>query len=253
MTKVSNNRTLFLLLCLIGLSFLWTGSSFLSWTYRLQDFYPPAHVDLFSEVIGYLCQAAGLFFYAWNEKRQPPPTRSAQFILLTVIGFALACLGQLSASGPVVLIFGLGMNLLFGMIAGCYLTFLCEHTPSDKAGLIFGASYAFGSICSFLLSLPENGRFLHAPAVLAGYAVIVLLVILATAKGFPERADSSAFRMSAAGPGDRPDKLLFIAIMTVFLLSCINSAGTYFPIAAVDASSVSLETSRAFYAAGLLC
>ena len=252
MANAKRNRIIFLLLCLIGLSFLWTGSSFLSWTYRLQDFYPAAQVDLFSEVIGYLFQAAGLFFYAWNEKRQLPSGRSAQFILLTVIGFTLACLARLSASGPVVLVFGLGMNLLFGMIAGCYLTFLCERAPVNRAGLIFGASYAFGSICSFLLSLPEEGRFLHAAAVFAGYAVMVALVILAAARGFPGGTNAPAFETSAPGRSDQPHRLLVIAGLAVFLLSCINSAGTYFPISDVDASSVSLELSRAFYAVGLL-
>ena len=49
---------------LIGLCFLWTGSGYLTWMYRLLEFYPTASVDILTEVVGYIFQIIGLISFS---------------------------------------------------------------------------------------------------------------------------------------------------------------------------------------------
>ena len=49
---------------LIFLSFLWTSSGYLTWTYHLLGFLPSSSVDLSTEVAGYLFQALGLVLFS---------------------------------------------------------------------------------------------------------------------------------------------------------------------------------------------
>ena len=235
----------FLLICL---SFFWTGCAYLTWVYHLRTFYPASATDLLSEVCGYLFQAAGLLIVVLNKslfRNKLLFWRS--FTLVTIVGLVLSCLTRLAYAGSITLIFGFSMNLVFGMIAGLYLIILALNGSPARIGIIFGAAYGIGSILSYILSLPGEGSFLSNPIILLIYTCIGLSVLI-TAHLLSDLSEDS----SAVLPQKCLDHVFFVCAVTVILLSCVNSAGAYFPISSIDSSHISLELSRAFYAVGLI-
>ena len=255
--KGSQRKISILILSLIGLAFLWTGSGFLSWVYQMSALFPSSQIDYLAESGGYLMQAAGLCIAILNERYfHAGLRRNRIFTLVSILGFILLCLARFSYSAPVILIFGYAMNLLFGMIAAYYLNMLAAYASPGRIGLIFGAGYACGSILSFLLSLPGENNFLTKPGVFAVYAgILIATLLLSRALGKIERTASDCLngwdfpKQMQSPPGVR---LLLIASITVLLLSCVNSSGSYFPFSSTTDSPVSLELSRAFYAVGLI-
>ena len=229
-----SGRTGMLICAIIGLSFLWTGCGYLSWMYRLTDFYDSSLVDIMTEVIGYLFQAAGILLFAVSEKRLLYNTLNRySFPLLTITGLILCCLAVLSSSGPVALIFGYSMNLVFGMIGAYYLTLLSSFVEPGRAGIVFGSSYAISSIISYFLSLIERGSFLKDMRVLLVYVLISGISVIVV-RELRNHLQSRIVRYEAeidipkAKPGYSRSTVIFAGI-TVMLLSCVKGAGFFFP------------------------
>lgn len=241
---------------LIALSFFWTGCGYLSWFYHLTDFYSASMADMLSEVVGYLFQALGLAMFALFKRRpSSQAVKTEQFALISGAGLLLDLLASLSPSGPVSLVFGYGMNVVFGLIAGIYLTVLAEYASARRAGLIFGAGYGIGSILSYLLSLPGKSNFLTSPYVFILYALICAAAAPIFSRIIRDRDTTiSGAGRHAAGSEDRAALLKYLLLpgLTVILLSCVKSGGFYFPAADLGDHNVSLELSRSFYAAGLI-
>lgn len=254
---MKEKRTDISICALIGLTFLWTGCCYLTWFYHLTEFYGPGKVDMMTEVIGYLFQAAGLLVFALFEKRNAGRERSRNsFTLVSLTGFMLSLLAALSPTGPISLVFGYGMNVIFGMIAGLYLSMLSEFASAARAGIIFGAGYGFGSILSYLLSLIGGGNFLHDPRVFVAYAVIFALTVPLSSSIIRDNARDQSMIAVPSEATELSAKMMlsyiFIPALTVFLLSCVKGGGFYFPTADLGDHNVSLELSRSFYAAGLI-
>lgn len=255
-----NSKSTDISICaLIGLTFLWTGCAYLSWYYHLSDHYAPINVDMLTEVFGYLFQAAGLLMFVLYEKRYSGRGRSRRsFALLSLTGFILAHLAALSPTGGVSLVFGYGMNAVFGMLAGCYLSMLAGYASPEHMGVIFGAGYGFGSILSYLISLIGGGNFLADPKVFVIYALICAASVPLSMGVIAEAGAVSGTGLQDAAAGSKPaaapDYLnyLWIPGIALLLLSCVKSGGFYFPAADVGDHNVSLELSRSFYAAGLI-
>ncbi len=153
----------------------------------------------------------------------------------------------LTVNKAAVLGFGLLMNLMHGVVAGIYLTKLAIYVPQQKKGTIFGLAYGFGSIGSWLISLPMEKSFLHSEYSLIVYAVLIALTILVNYQS--ERKNISdigthSFTLSSK------DFLLIAAV--VFLLSVVKGLGFYFPMSQPANGVINLEFSRAFYAIGLI-
>ena len=256
---------------LIALTFLWTGCAYLSWFYHLAEFYDPRNVDMLTEVIGYLFQAAGLVVFAIYRKRNKGRLLSRySFALISFAGLMLAFLAALSPSGSVSLVFGYGMNIVFGMIAASYLYMLAEHSSAKHTGIVFGAGYGIGSILSYLISLIGGGNFLADPKAFIVYVLIcaagvplsVNIAGQADADGdgpasLPAESGTRPQQAAAAGVQPAPaapDMLNYFWLpgLTILLLSCVKSGGFYFPAADLGNHNVSLELSRSFYAAGLI-
>ena len=239
---------------LIGLSFLWTGCAYLSWFYHLGKYFDAGRVDMLTEVIGYLFQAAGLLAFALYERRSSAGERSKNaFALISLTGLVLSLLAVMSPSGPVSLVFGYGMNAVFGMIAGYYLTILAEYSSIAHTGIVFGAGYGMGSILSYLISLIGRGNFLADPKVFILYALIWVASV-PLAAGIVTNGSvttSHSFKEPELTPKDMIN-YLWIPGIALLLLSCVKSGGFYFPAADVGGHNVSLELSRSFYAAGLI-
>lgn len=208
---------------------------------------------MLTEVIGYLFQAAGLLVFALYERRSLAGERSRySFALLSLTGLVLSLLAVMSPSGAVSLVFGYGMNAVFGMIAGYYLTILAEYSSIAHTGIVFGAGYGIGSILSYLISLIRGGNFLADPKVFIVYALIWAVSV-------PLPADiisgGTTITHSVKEPKLTPRDMinyLWIPGIALLLLSCVKSGGFYFPAADIGDHNVSLELSRSFYAAGLI-
>ncbi|NLV63709.1 MAG: hypothetical protein GXY12_10040, partial [Clostridiaceae bacterium] len=144
----------------IALSFLWTGSAYISLAYRLMVHYTPYQIDLYQVVWGYLLQVLGMVVFALGVKKRPEIFRNNLFFTVVLIIEAIVISVAILSSTPVVfLCFSFAMNLAHGLVAGWYLTQLSAFVPQQYRGRVFGFGYAVGSVGSWVLSLPFQGQF----------------------------------------------------------------------------------------------
>ena len=244
-----------ILVCLIiGFSFFWTGSGYISWLYNLIDIMEvnsiDISVDLLTEVLAYIMQALGMVIMSVAIRRTnlEGRARSNLFIVINVLTMVLMFPSILSHSFAKVLVTGYIMNILIGCIFALYLFMLSELVPANRRGIIFGLGYSIGSIGSWIISLISDDNFLKSVSVLVIYLLlmtIVIVLILIT--------DNSLAVISEAADEARYNKgLIQITGIMIFLLCTAKGIGFYFPMADISSGSVSLELSRAFYAIGLI-
>lgn len=244
---------------LIGLCFLWTGSSYLTWMYRIMDFYSDSAIDVLTEVIGYLFQILGLAVFSYLVKRKSDLILKKSSFLITILADFCFMIPAAFATGSItVLIWGYVLNLLHGLVAGFYLTALVTMLPQQHRGTAFGIGYGMGSIGSWILSLFGAGNFLQSPYVLLVYAALVLCTIglllpmKVTSPAATSKHSNYAVNAKKAPLGTSSKHLLLLAVLTVFLLSTVKNMGFYFPTADLTSGAVSLEATRVFYAVGLV-
>ena len=236
---------------LIGLCFLWTGSGYLTWMYRLLEFYPTASVDILTEVIGYLFQIVGLISFSVCCKRRAEILNSKKGFIFVMVGdLCLIALSALAWNGPSALFFGYCMNFFHGIVAGFYLTMLVTHVSQQHRGRVFGLGYGIGSIGSWILSLAGNGNFLQSGYVLITYVVLTGISIFLYIS--MDSADISGVDQSIANRHTVSPNFVLLVGITLFLLSAVKNVGFYFPTADLSAGNISLEFTRAFYAFGLV-
>ena len=210
---------------------------------------------MLTEVVGYLFQASGLLVYALYDKSSGGIVRSRlSFTLMSAAGLLLALLAALSPSGGVCLVFGYGMNIVFGLIAGFYLTVLARYASPSRMGIVFGAGYGGGSILSYLISLIGGGNFLDKPQAFIIYFLVWAACAPISVKVLEGKESGRDFSLTALGSSQNADLLnyLWMPGIALLLLSCVKSGGFYFPAADLGDHNVSLELSRSFYAAGLV-
>ncbi len=256
-----------LLYCgIIGVAFWWTGTAYISSVYRLLLFYTPSQVDVFAMVTYYLMQVLGLAAYSLLTRSHPKQAISRKLFVSLVLAEAIVVPIALHGNSPVLLVVaGHVMNLLHGGIAGYYLMQLSCLVPGMHRGKTFGMGYALGSIGSWLVALPDRGRFLQSDSVVWVYWLLMglNLVLLRFAgephrdheSGNPEPAHSSgAVRTLEPTPGGRlwVDRGLWVNIaIAIILLTTARTVGFSFPSADIS-SVVNVEFSRAWYALGLV-
>lgn len=233
---------------LVFLCFLWTGSAYITWLYRLTDVFGNTTADWLSEGVGYIFQAAGILLYALLMKHRPALAKTPHTFagILLADGVMIAA-STLTGSKATVLVFGLAMNLLHGIVAGIYLTWLAMYVPQRYRGIVFGIAYGMASIGSWLLSLPMEQSFLRTQYCLGVYAALIAFTVwwVYRPQNNPETpTETEALSLSAR------DSLLLASV--VVLLSLVKGLGFYFPMAESMGGSISLEFSRAFYAIGLV-
>lgn len=236
---------------LIGFCFLWTGSGYLTWMYRLLEFYPSASVDVLTEVVGYLFQMIGLISFSLYCKRKVETVNTKKGFIFIMLGdFCFITLSVLAWNGPSALLFGYCMNFLHGIVAGFYLTMLVTHVGQQHRGRVFGLGYGIGSIGSWILSLAGNGNFLQSKNILIAYVVFTGISIFLYTR--IEHLDISGIDQSIANRHKVSPTFVLLAGITLFLLSAVKNVGFYFPTADLSAGNISLEFARAFYAIGLV-
>ncbi len=240
-----------LLTLLIGQTFLWTGSAFMSVLYRLYSFYTPIEACLYTEVLYYVLQAVGIVVFAYILKRKASFCDSQLFapIAAAVTG-AFTVLALTCADGAAVAAFGSLMNLCIGLLSGIYLTRLSSCVPQQDRGKVFGYSYAIGSVGTYLLSLPCDGTFLQTDHALVVFAVFVLASIALTRYLEPiiPQEEGGAKPPAVYRPNQ---KLIRLALCVPLLCSVVNGTGSYF-VTANSAQGLNPVFTRAFYGAGLI-
>ncbi len=233
---------------IIALSFLWTGSAYISLTYRLMADYTSYQIDLYQVVFGYLLQVLGIAAFAFGIKKHPEIfKKNLFFTVILIIEAIVISVGILSNVPEVSLCFGFILNFFHGVVAGWYLTLLSEFVPQQYRGRVFGFGYAIGSVGSWVLSLPFQGQFLGMDGIIPVYLILIALTwyFNMKAKGKPSSTENAIYSEPLNSKGQA---LLFFVII---LLTITKTLGFYFPAADIS-EVINLEFSRAFYAAGLV-
>lgn len=244
---MSKKSILFMLL--VGQVFLWTGSAFISVLYRLYDFYEPAQVTLFTEVLYYVMQAVGIALYALCLKQKPQVSGGKRFAaisaLLTGVFTALALFLE---SGIGVMLMGLVMNIGIGLLSGVYLTRLAAQIPQQHRGQVFGFSYAIGSIGTWLLSLLYGGKLLQSGAAVYVFIALGALSMFLTRYLKPIKVEPDTPQIEII----QIDKKLFmLAVCIPLICSVVNGLGYFFSAADLT-GALDPAFTRIFYAVGLI-
>src|SRR5574344_1375413 len=110
--EIKTKKTSFAICALIGLSFLWTGSEYMTWwLYKLPLHFDNTAVDLWSEVAGYLFQVVGILLFALVIKKKPKLMNRNSFLIIILVDGIAAAVAFFAADAYAVLIFGMLMNL----------------------------------------------------------------------------------------------------------------------------------------------
>lgn len=233
---------------LIGLGFFWTGTAYIIQAYRMLGLLDGGTVNLLVCGAYYICQAAGIgavgFLFA---KRAVFAGGRVLPLNATIIVLVCTAASLFSSSLTVIIASGTLLNIAIGVLSGCYLTRLATDIPQQRRGLVFGGAYAFGSIGTWLISLPMGGRFLWHSSSFFAIAVLAALslLLLRRLSQLPAMEVGSYIRAGFS------TKSIWLAAAVLFLLSMENTLGFSFPLRSA-ADSVYIEFTRAFYGVGLI-
>lgn len=234
---------------IIAVCFLWTGTAYISQVYRLFGLYDPSQVDIISQVFYYLMQALGLAIFSLLMKHFPGIAADGRTFIGIILAEAVVVSTVLTVNThAVILTVGFLMNLLHGAVAGYYLMQLSAFVPKEHRGKAFGFGYALGSVGTWIISMPLEGKFLQSKGIVIVYLFLMALsiVLIKFADSIPKNAEKIENGVPGSGPGLW--KLVFLGIV---LLTLTKSMGFYFPLADIG-EVVNMEFSRAFYALGLI-
>lgn len=251
------------------LCFLLTSTGWLMWLYHLTGIASPTSVDVFTMVIGYLMQAAGIGCLI-VVRRRDDPEQARRGCVLAVVAY-LACLlpAVLAPNLGATLAFGYLANIACGYLQGHYLLCLARDVDASWRGRVFGCAYALSTALGGLLSLAPGNVLTQGVGGLVTCAVLALptaaLMYAAPAGARDDGAEADPSAQPATnvaagtlGPASRPvaDEqtgwgLLPLACACVFLMSLTKSTGYGFPT--VDLlETVDIELSRLLYGVGLV-
>lgn len=243
-----NRRGLFVA-ALIGLGFLWSGTAYIVQSYRLLNFFDGGTVNLLVCGLYYVCQAAGVGIASLFFAKRPAIASGRALPFYTSVAM-VACLGiaVFSPSAGVVIAAGTLLNLMIGVLSALYLTRLSTDVPQQRRGLVFGVAYAFGSIGTWILSLPMDGKFLWSSESFFAIAALAAVSLLLVRRLSPLSEQEHEARPLRAGFSK---KLMWLAAAVVFLIWLKNTLGFSFPLKSAS-GSVYIEFTRMFYAVGLI-
>ena len=266
----------------IGLSFLWTGSAFLSWVYNIADLLEAqgriASLEFLTEGVGYIFQALGilitcLVFRKIMCERKPDAAADRllkiSFASVTLADVLLTYICMTVNTLASALTFGYILNILHGVVAAMYIYMLTFYADMNRRGIIFGLGYSIGSIGSYLISLMGDSNFLTDVravgiyVLIAAFAVVPVFLI-----GYDTGSAAYSVLNDASAPGTASAymsyetdplinkkvavRLLGLATAVVILLSLEKGIGFYFDFSDVWVGGMSLEYTRMYYAVGLI-
>ena len=265
-----------ILICIgiIAVCFLYTGSAYMSQSFRLMAFYSERTVDIITSVFNYLLQGIGILLFSVGLNKLPDLFGKRKFfIYLLITGALFMCLSQLSNSGLVVQIAGYIFNLHIGVYFGYYLAMLSKNISPKISGTCFGIAYAVASVGTYVMSRLHGGDFLLAKEITALYLILTSLTIALAymstdlTSGDTESDESPTTPDNAAEPREALEKSGFISISSALkekdlqlaylmaitaIITIIFSVGSGLYYSLPVSTDVDWNLIRAFYAAGLI-
>ena len=244
----------------ILLCFSLTSGVYLTWLYHLVDLVGGTWADRISMIAGYLLQAAGTGLVMYGIAKWGEGICRRFFAPSAVLLIAMCIPAAGSRSAQVVIVSGLAVNLLCGVIAGCYLYALFSYTGAKRRGTVFGFGYGLSSVLIFLLSSPGEDSFLRHPGVFAVYLVLAVLCIFLSRDLLEgrvleeDRIHEDRIHEETAGQSVRWGKerrTILTALFAVALISFVKNLGFAFPSLDIE-TGMRPEIPRLFYAAGLI-
>ena len=232
---------------IIALCFLYTGSAYMSQSFRLLELMDGRTVDVVTSIVFYLLQAAGICIFSAGLARNRRLWRSKRlFAALLAAGSVFMAVAQVADSLAAVMAASCLFNLLIGVYFGFYLAFFAVSVPENHAGIGFGCAYAFASVGTYCLSLVDDGALLSSHHVVVIYIVLSAGVI-ALALLVDDLPDEALPSHEALRSLHLPQ--LIAVIMLATLVFTIGS-DLYYSVPIADGVNWSLI--RAFYALGLI-
>lgn len=233
----------------IALTFLWTGSVYLSWTEHLALLADSNVTYIVTEVGGYVTQIIGLILFSLLVYYDRRILKNLLIVIFMILDGLCIIPVVFSDSAQTVIISGMMMNLFHGLIAGYYITRLSVFVQKNRRGICFGAGYAAGSIGSYLLSLPNGGRFLASG--LVGMVYLLMIACSCVLIMFMYKNDAEADDMAQAA-NVTVNSVCKLTAVVIFLLCLTTQLQFFFPAKAFINQSLKLEFARMFYAVGLI-
>lgn len=234
----------------VALCFGLTSAVYLSWLDHLVDVTGAAAADWYSQVAGYMMQAAGLGASAWLLRRRPGADHTRAFGGAVALFAALSAPALLADTAVGVVLFGLAMNLLCGAISGGYLFAIINCADGAHRGAVFGGGYALATIAVGLLALIGGEGLLHSGRALLLYLPLAACAALTAARlRLLDATQTAPDAPAEAATGAR--RSLILAFGVIVLISAVKNMGFVFPSADI-AAGLRPELSRLPYAAGLL-
>lgn len=247
--KHINNKKCIYYILLIGFTFIGTGAAYMVQLYRLFNYFDGNIVSLITGGLYYVLQAIsiGIVAFIFSKNSYVAGGRSLPFAA-TITIFICSLISVLSTSSAVIISSGIFMNLAIGVLSGCYLTKLATDVPQQRRGVVFGVAYSLGSIGTWLLSLPMEGKFLRSNAslIFISALLIISLLFLLHLPSYAKKINEKQFILSGFDK-----KLIRHSAAVLFLLSLVYTLGFSFPLKSAS-DSIYIEFTRAFYAVGLI-
>ena len=254
---------------IIGLTFLWTGSAFLSWVYNVADLLESIGrinmLEGLTEGVGYVFQAIGIMITCViirqllsSHAPDPSDDRKMKLIFAAVsiadllFSYLSACAASLSGA----LIFGYVQNTFHGIIAALYIYMLTLYVDVNRRGLVFGLGYSIGSLGSYFISIIGDSNFLADIRSIFLYVFIVLLTLflIYMCSYDSQSVPYAVFKSETTDEShvSSTSNIVLLAAVVVILLSLVKGLGFYFDFSDVWVGGMSLEYTRMFYATGLI-
>ena len=232
----------------IALCFGMTSAAYISWVYRLLELGAGGRTEWISLVGGYLCQAGGTGLAVFLFFRRPEGGWK-KVCRLTLGLFSLVLIPALFGSSLYsTVLTGLIVNVLCGIIAGCYLHSASAAEASCRSR-VFGAGYAAAILALALPFLTGTEQLLSGSrgrvlCIVLCASLILLSLRLPVPEGFAGNTSGREKKSFSRA-------LLLEACAAVFLISLVKSLGFAFPSSEIEAG-LKPELSRLPYALGLL-
>ncbi len=249
-----NKRNFLIITGIISLYFLWGGSAYISQMYHLMDYLAPEQVDMIAMRWNYTAQISGILIYAYLLWRFRNIFTKRIIYKISLILSAVSLVFMLTSTyAPVIIVSGLILNLFLGSLACHNLTMLASFVNQNHRGKSFGFAYAIGSIGTYVISLISGGKLLSSKYVvfvyLAAIAVNFILVNCTTDLPVIDKNTNTARNLPSYLKRKSDAALLFTMF---FLMSLLISIGSNYQMSALIRANVTLESTRLFYAVGLI-
>ena len=253
------DRICLLRFLLIFVCFSLTSCGYLTWLYHLTNVPSapaPASIDLYSMVIGYLCQAGGIGIFSVVIHRRPKMLNYTTFMISCILYIIFLIPSMLAVHIRSILACGFISNLFCGIIAGFYIHNLAGESVTERRGRIFGFAYGLSTIIVWLTTLKWNYLYSNYAIFLYTFMAIAAAVIYVALPELKGTVPGGGEEEPAED--DRDDRsetscvqIVLLASVTVILLSLVKNLGFAFPTSDI-LSGTSLEFSRIFYGTGLV-